>query len=80
MLESIKKGVEISDELKPYEDRINEIRRLCDLLEKNNICIGMLDIGTFFAFEAMCKRNETEEAFEYLRVYLQKKVSDNKLE
>lgn len=71
---------EISAELLPYAEQIKEITRLCNLFTQHKIPMGLLDLGTTLAFNAMRKRGEVKEAYDYMLGNMRKVASENGLD
>jgi hypothetical protein len=64
-----------SDGLQLYIKEIEEIKKLCEFLQNNNVPLDLPDLGTISSFTAMCERGEYGEAYDYLLGYLRKRVS-----
>ena len=65
----------IPSELLPYTEQIKEITRLGNLFAQHKIPMGLLDLGTTLAFNAMRKRGEIREAYDFMLDSM-KKVAD----
>lgn len=70
---------EIPAELIPYTEQIKEITRLGNLFTERKIPMGLLDLGTTLAFDAMRKRGEVKEAYDYMLENMRKVASKHGL-
>ncbi len=70
---------EIPAELLPYAEQIREIARLGNLFTQHKIPMGLLDLGTTLAFNAMRERGEVKEAYDYMLENMRKVASENGL-
>ncbi len=70
---------EIPNELLPYTEQIKEITRLGNLFTQHKVPVGLLDLGTTLAFNAMRKRGELTEAYNFMLDSMKKVASENGL-